>query len=241
MKHYLAALDIFIDGNCVNTLVAVSAADEKQANALVVGYAKTCVGEGARQEEASDPFFESDDSDVTARIAEVREVTPTVFESVRDMVPVIGKSEVGNLANESTDERAKTLARRLGEQLSGLNAAVPHGKLLKAVAASLGETDWQVLLAKARSEASPLAALEGRQLWVISGRTYGDDDDSVGIIWANCAEEAKESFLRNTLDLSEEDLAEHKDDDPMYVWCSDELLGEVKNGVFEFTSMNQPR
>lgn len=243
MKHYLASLDVFFEEDCVDRLVGICAANEAQAHALVCAHAKKCVGEGAVQEDPRDLFFESESSNITVRISHTKEVTPAVFEAVRDLVVVLGKADVGNLAAEPEDERARTLARRLGDQLNALQAPVEHSKLLHAVSASLGATDWQVLLAKGRCSApdSNLAAFDGQKLWVLTGRCFGDDDDSLGLIWAEDAEQAKERFLRETLDLSEKALAAHTDNDPQYFLVNDELLGAVKNSSFGFTPMYQPR
>lgn len=63
------------------------------------------------------------------------------------------------------------------------------------------------------------------QLWLIAGRAYGDDDDSVGLLWARDEEQAKYMFTRTTLNLSEAVLARHGDSSPEYFITRTLLLG----------------
>lgn len=82
-------------------------------------------------------------------VDELDEITPAAFLGMKGLTR-IGNDAPGNLAEQSASEQAKTLSRRIGNQLAGLGIeGVSHGKLLSAVAASLGETDWQVLKHKA--------------------------------------------------------------------------------------------
>lgn len=67
--------------------------------------------------------------------------------------------------------------------------------------------------------------LSKAKLWLIMGRVYGDDDDSYGLIWAEDEEQAKAGFTSSTLDLSEEVLAQHNDQDPQYYITHSLLLG----------------
>lgn len=243
MKHYLGSIDVFYDEHCGDTLVALRAPSETAARELLKQHARGLVGEGAVQEDADDDYFTSEHSMLGARVGELKEVTVAAFDAVAGLVTVLGDTDLGVLARESDDERVKTLSRRIGEQLRKLDAPVAHGKLLHAVSASLGETDWQVLLAKARAgTASPaLADFEGLRLWALTGRCYGDDDDSLGLIWAHDLAQAKQAFLRDTLGLDDEDLAEHGDDDPQFFMCCEELLGTVRNGAFEFDAHHLTR
>lgn len=76
-----------------------------------------------------------------------KEISPVTYQEL-DHYVTLGEVVQGNLAEESASEQARTLATRLGAQLKKLNASVSHSKLLNAVAACLGNTDWAVLLHK---------------------------------------------------------------------------------------------
>lgn len=242
MKHYLGTMDIFFDEHSTQNLVLINAADEASARTLLRKHAMDWVGDAAEQEDPHDEHFSSVDTMAAARITKLQETTPAVYAALKDLVEVIGDPVVGSLVDEEEDERVKTLSRRIGSQLEKLAAPVPHGKMLKAVSASLGETDWQVLLNKARqaTSAQDLSAFEGLELWLMSGREYGDDDDTAVVLWATDEEEAKKKFLAEALDLSEEDLKHDRDDDPLYFMCTMDKLGVVKNGSLELLSMYLP-
>lgn len=72
------------------------------------------------------------------------------------------------------------------------------------------------------------------QLWLITGRAFGDDDDTYGLIWAEDEEQAKARFTSTTLGLSEEVLAQHNDQDPQYFLTHTLLLGSGKVNQFQF-------
>ena len=243
MKHYIGSIDVFYDEHCGDTLVALRAPNEAAARELLKQHARGLVGEGAVQEDADDDYFTSEHSMLGTRVVELKEVTAATFDAIAGLVTVLGEPDLGVLAHEPDDERVKTLSRRIGEQLRRLDAPVAHSKVLHAVSASLGETDWQVLLAKSRADAMrpALADFEGLQLWALTGRCYGDDDDSLGLVWAHDLAQAKQAFLRDTLDLDDEDLAAHKEDDPQFFMCCEELMGTVKNGAFEFDARHLTR
>lgn len=245
MKHYIGTLDIFFDEHCTQNLVLIHAANEAQARALLNKHAKDWVGDAAKLDDPSDEYYTSEETMAAARVTTIVEVSPAVAASLKDHVEVLGNAVVGSLAEEPEDERVKTLARRVGSQLSKLECEVPLGKLLKAVSASIGKTDWQVLLASTRAPVAPEAPgcgqlVEGRQLWVITGRCFKDDDDSLGIFWVDSFDEAKDVFIRTVLNLKEEDLAEDNDRNPLYFLCRDEKLAEVVNGKLVFNQLFQP-
>lgn len=242
MKHYIGTLDIFFDEHCTQNLVLINAANDAAARNLLRKHAMDWVGDAAEQEDPDDEHFSSVDTMAAARITALQETTPAVYAGLKDLVEVIGDPSVGSLVDEEDDERVKTLSRRIGSQLEKLAAPVPHGKMLKAVSASLGETDWQVLLNKARqaTSAQDLSAFEGLELWLMSGREYGDQDDSATIVWAADMEQAKKKFVTETLDLSEEDLKHDSDNNPLYFMCTMDKLGVVKNGSLELLSMYLP-
>lgn len=106
----------------------------------------------------------------------------------------------------------------------------------------IGEIAQGVFVLSPGSMSVNLADKDGLQLWCISGRCFGDDDDSVGLHWGTNQEDASDLFRRQTLDLSSEQLEQPQDDsvDLPYVMVCAELVGEVANGVFTLDPQNMP-
>lgn len=67
----------------------------------------------------------------------------------------------------------------------------------------------------------------GKNVFHISGRKYGADDDSPALIYAKDEQEALDIYLANELDLGEEELEEHTDEDPVYFICVNDHIGIV--------------
>jgi hypothetical protein len=119
---------------------------------------------GGDGEDLGDGAFGYEQGAYVARAEALQEVSPLTFQELSGPFEVLGHTSKGNLAEEPPDERAKTLARRIGDQLAKRGVKVAHSKLLHAVAASLGETDWQVLVhrepGKSPQAATPPASTE---------------------------------------------------------------------------------
>jgi len=82
----------------------------------------------------------------------VRLISPLAFEELAAFLPVLRDPKETlpeSVVGQDLPEAVKTMARRIGEQLRGAGIDVAHSRLLKALAASLGKTDWQVLRARA--------------------------------------------------------------------------------------------
>lgn len=77
------------------------------------------------------------------------------------------------------------------------------------------------------------------KLWLVTGREYGADDDSFGLLWAHSEEEAMGLFVATTLDLSEEALAEHSDNNPQYFIVHTQVLGSGTPEQFRFDPVAQ--
>lgn len=126
----------------------------------------------------------------------------------------------------------------LSEYLLSKGTSISLSTAQEAVARTRGHKSFQAFQAdvksrKANEPAGPLAHLEGLELWGVSGRCWGDDDDSVDQIWAKDFEEAKAAFIRDTLDLTEEAMQEDlKAEDTPYFINTEQLLGKVVNGQF---------
>jgi hypothetical protein len=94
--------------------------------------------------------------DVKVLSASVQAISKVTFDEMSTMLPVYGNSpKEGNLEEESPAEQARTLAMRLAEHLKRHGQEVSHSRLLHAVSASLGETDWHVLLSKDAKSGKP--------------------------------------------------------------------------------------
>lgn len=74
----------------------------------------------------------------------VLEISATAFDDLKEWLQVFGDRETAEAEKQEPAEAVKTLARRIGDQLAKHDVKVSHSKLLHAVAASLGLTDWQV-------------------------------------------------------------------------------------------------
>lgn len=77
-------------------------------------------------------------------------------------------------------------------------------------------------------------AESGKNVFLVSGRESGDDDDAVAIIFAKDEEEAKNIFLRDELHLDldshaddEEEEEEEESEDPKYFIVTNDHIGIV--------------
>ncbi len=158
MKYYVGSVAITDHESRreYERICVIAARSETTAQRLVREWAQHWDDEGEPDGEGWE--FSAGDRGYRVEPGTVRALTAAAFDAMRHHVVSFVEAGVSEgLADESLDERVKTLARRIGEQLKKHDAKVAHGKLLHAVAASLGETDWQVLLHK-RPAASGAAA-----------------------------------------------------------------------------------
>lgn len=157
MKYYIGRLAVFNEDYESQSDACIVAADDTQALALLRSRAQCFVDADCTLD--ADGCYRFDGYDVLAvRATTVHEISPAAFHDMRELLPVFGDVGKGALLEESTDERVKTLARRIGNQLARLGTMAPHGKLLRAVAASIGEADWQVLVHKDLDAVAPAAS-----------------------------------------------------------------------------------
>ena len=75
-----------------------------------------------------------------------KELSPLAFREMQDLklFPTYGDTSFLDLDAQSESERLKTVARNLSEQLQRSGHNVALGQLQTALAASLGQTNWQV-------------------------------------------------------------------------------------------------
>jgi len=107
--------------------------------------------------------YHFEDCGYTAVVQGVAEMSASSYQEMARLSGIAISEVPSQLAEEDTTEQVRTLARRVGSHLAHHGAKVPHSKLLHAIAASIGETDWQVLThrhAPATVETLPSPALE---------------------------------------------------------------------------------
>jgi hypothetical protein len=146
MKYYIGRVQVRDGLNQYDADACIAAKNEAQAQHLLETRAQLYGGDDG--EPVSDGWYGFEADTVAVRAEGLTEVSAVTFFEMSRLLPVFGESGAGDLAQEPTDQRVRTLARRIGDQLAKRDAKVPHSKLLHAVAASLGETDWQVLVHK---------------------------------------------------------------------------------------------
>lgn len=147
MKYYIGRVVVWQEEYESFSDACIAAENEAQAWGLLQQRALLFVDAPAEFDSNGDARFAGIET-LAVRPQRLHEVSAITFQEMGQVLPVFGDTGKGDLAEETPDERVKTLARRIGAKLVKLEAKVAHGKLLHAVAASLGETDWQVLLHK---------------------------------------------------------------------------------------------
>lgn len=175
MKHFLGTVIItdYDSRREYERVCALAARDEAAAEKLLAEWAATWDDNGKQDD--SGWTYSLGDGAYHVMPNGVQPITPAAFDSVKTcMVSFIEPGCPGQLLEESDDERVRTLARRLGNQLQKHDVKVPHGKLLHAVAASLGETDWQVLLAKSADKKTEIAQAASRVVAAAAGTSEQD-------------------------------------------------------------------
>jgi hypothetical protein len=138
-------------------LVHVCAAADNQngAERLFQKHARA-LGWGPFSANADGSYSFPKDSGKHVHVEETREVSAVTFQELaQSKWFAVCDSGPAAVLEDGLSDRVKTYARRIGRELTRLEAKVAHSKLLHAVAASIGETDWQVLLHKASPAPAP--------------------------------------------------------------------------------------
>jgi hypothetical protein len=160
MAFFVGTLKVNLGEFPVNQQVCIIAKNSSQASSLLDECASNYAENGVH--EGSSWVFQ-DELSVEARM--VYPISKVTFDEMSQFLPIYCRPQdrEGNLEEESVSEQARTLALRLGEHLKRHGEAVSHNRLLHAVSASLGETDWHVLLSKGttgdRDDADELESL----------------------------------------------------------------------------------
>ena len=155
MKYYIGRVVIKDHGSNreYSSDACIAAETEAQARVLLDERASFWGGDDSRSDSNGGyAYSESAGQGFTVFAYSVTEISPVSFAEMGKLLPVFGDFAKGDLKEQSASEQAKTLARRIGRQLLKLDVKVSHGKLLNAITASLGETDWQQLKHKASSQ-----------------------------------------------------------------------------------------
>jgi hypothetical protein len=157
MAFFVGTLKVNLGEFPVNQQVCIIAKNSSQASSLLDECAANYADNGVH--EGSSWVFQ-DELSVEARM--VYPISKVTFDEMSQVLPIYCRPQdpEGNLAEESLAEQARTLALRLGEHLKRHGESVSHNRLLHAVAASLGETDWHVLLSKSGKSADDADELE---------------------------------------------------------------------------------
>ena len=118
----------------------------------------------------------------------------------------------------------------------------------EAIAVTSGYPNWNVLAADVPtrevkavpSEGSEQLGEEGLQMWALSGRVDGADDDSLYMCWAHDEDEAKllaKMWLYDVTDPT--GLPTEEEDIPIYINCST-LVGTIEGGKFCLSESLKP-
>lgn len=147
MKYYLStlAVDDHDSTREYYSHALIVAQNDQHARLLHESQALRFGGQEGREVGRAYRFGEADGAGYTVYTHALKEISPATFGELSSTFHVVGCADEGNLDEQAPAEQAKTLARRLGDQLVKRGVKVAHSHLLHAVAASLGKTDWQVL------------------------------------------------------------------------------------------------
>jgi len=133
-------------------------------------------------------------------------------------------------------QRAATLAaqvfREAGHEL-------PLNVVQEAIARSRGHKSFQECLAAA-VPAKGVHPNEGLELWCITGREFGDDDDTTALLWAPSQDKATDCFIEETLQLTLDEAGAGPEGNPRYFIVDTNCIGAVRNGVFELSAWFRP-
>lgn len=128
------------------------AKDEAQAKSLNASRAMMWGGDDGQAIGSSGwRFHDAETGTFRVYTHAVLEISATAFDDLKDWFPVFGDRKAAEAEQQEPAEAVKTLARRIGDQLVKHDAKVSHSKLLHAVAASIGKTNWHVASSKEAS------------------------------------------------------------------------------------------
>lgn len=144
MKYYIGRLRVLAQAHEYESDACIAAGSESEARELLRQRALLFIDGHATADSDGTVRF-SGDEDLAVKPLAMFEIDVATFECMRRMLPTLGRATRPDLGQDALPEQAKTLARRLRAHLQKAGVRVSHSKMLHAVAASIGKTDWQVL------------------------------------------------------------------------------------------------
>ncbi len=194
MKYYIGR--ILVSGmapHAFSSDACIAAKNREQARQLLDSRAALWGGDDSRQVEEGVYEYQDSIENVTfrARVDKLTEVSPSTFAEMKSVFPFFGDVSQLDLDKQSVPDRVKTLTHNLGTQLKKQGTPVAHAKLMDAVAASLGKTNWRVAAAGEASLDAPTGA---------------DDSLSKPILWwCECPDDQLDDYLPEERDYTTED------------------------------------
>jgi len=233
-RHFIGNLLVRIGQYDTHSRYLLVANTRERAEALLDVTASEFYGDGSGQKE--DGGYYANGGEVFVRAQGVHEIGLSEFESLRTYFPVRFDDNVARqrTASVCTAEGFKAFAKSAANVLQARGVHVSHSDVLEAMSSGLGCKNWQVLAAKFSA-----AEHSNQLLWIVSGRRYGDDDDTVKVLWAADEEEAVHRFKRHICaqsDLPEMYAIEDDLERPIFV-CGTILLGRLAGGRFTLESI----
>lgn len=170
MKYYIGRLVVWQEEYESFSDACIVAANDEQAWKLLEQRALLFADAPSAFDEHGHARFEGIET-LAVKPQRLYDICVVTFQELSKFMPTFGDVAKGDLTEQEASARVRTLARRIGEHLKKLDTKVAHGKLLHAVAASLGENDWQVLAHKAAPAASAMQDEPTDNAWTANGGT----------------------------------------------------------------------
>lgn len=179
MKYFLGST--LVNDNGVSHEAYALFVAATQASAMLLLEARCSVFAGDDGVEVDKGFWSFRDGRITTKVGILKEISPVGYASLSEVHPVFKSTDKGLISSGELAENVKTLTHRIGGQLKKMSVDVPHGKLLNAVAASMGETDWAVVLNKKAPPLPPNVRVTAIQMGAGPWAKYWRIEGYVGI------------------------------------------------------------
>jgi hypothetical protein len=245
MQHntYLGQLDVRI-GEYDNTVCYLIVANsESAAEAVLNDAAANYYGDGSAPFE--DGGYYANHGEVHVRATGLHPIGLTSFLELKAHLPVRYADNATVPAVEELSD-VKHAAVRLQQALAARNESIGLSTLQHALAASWGQKNWQVLKAKVSAAVitPDFAGCEGWEFWAVTCRMFGDDDDSLYLVWGNSdmgpVDRAKRQLWVDSgyeLPLPED---KHANVSLQQFVIASERIGIVTGGQFQLDASQRP-
>lgn len=158
MKYFMGATVVADDGRLYDVCAMYVARSEKAATELLKTRTSTFTGEEGIRIRLDTWRF--DKASIVCSVGDLKEISYAAFSELKDRFPVFTETAAEAVPEKDYSGNVKDIAHKLGTQLKRLEAPVAHCKLLEAVSASFGDTDWAVALHK-KAPSKPAALPPG--------------------------------------------------------------------------------